>query len=141
MNTIIEKLINAFEADINSDVVKRKDSALMWLFLDAYNRYQEDECDGVNYIFDINKKEDLKCCIDGGLSVAEISDMHYNLVHFFLFNSNGLKYISNFRELLEVIGGDIRNVVAHTIAYATRCEEYAALYEHYVTERMTEFLS
>ena len=43
----------------------------------AYNKYQEDERDGVGYLFCATCEEDIKCCFDGGLKVKEFV-MAYN---------------------------------------------------------------
>ena len=44
--------------------------------LGAYNRWNEDEKDGNRYIFNINDAEDVKCCIDGGLTIKEIAKLY-----------------------------------------------------------------
>lgn len=41
--------------------------------LRAYNTFQESERDGVDYIFNIDRKEDLSCCIEGGMTADEIA--------------------------------------------------------------------
>lgn len=43
--------------------------------LGAYNTYQEDERDGVDYIFDFQNKEDLVSCIQGGLTAEELAEL------------------------------------------------------------------
>lgn len=64
------------------------------LILNAYNRYQEDEKDGVDYIFDLSNKEDIITCVNGGMSVKEIASLHiqnvrdYSMTNFFLFGVN-----------------------------------------------------
>ena len=55
------------------------DTDIFNLVLDVYNKYQENERDGVDYIFDINKKEDLIACIKGGLTARMIQELVNNL--------------------------------------------------------------
>ena len=43
------------------------------MLLLAYNRWQEDEHSGVDYIFNINNPDDLIDCIKGGLTADEIA--------------------------------------------------------------------
>ena len=43
--------------------------------IDVYNTYQEEERDGVDYIFDLQNKEDLCTCIKGGLTAEEIAEL------------------------------------------------------------------
>ncbi len=43
--------------------------------IDVYNTYQEEERDGVDYIFDFQNKEDLCTCIKGGLTAEEIAEL------------------------------------------------------------------
>ena len=69
------------------DVIKKKeianllamkmatDSDIFNLVLDVYNEYQESERDGADYIFDLNKKEDLIVCIKGGLTARMVQEL------------------------------------------------------------------
>lgn len=43
--------------------------------LGVYNKYQEEERDGVDYIFDFQNKEDLVTCIQGGLTSEELAEL------------------------------------------------------------------
>lgn len=43
--------------------------------IDVYNTYQEEERGGVDYIFDLQNKEDLCTCIKGGLTAEEIAEL------------------------------------------------------------------
>lgn len=59
--------------------------------IDVYNTYQEEERDGVDYIFDFQNKEDLCTCIKGGLTAEELAE----LVIMFQ-NDNSEDYTPNF---------------------------------------------
>lgn len=67
-NQIIESVKRSITRDIN-----RNDTKVIEMVLAAYNRYQEDERDGVDYLFDITNQNDLKCMVEGGLNVTEIA--------------------------------------------------------------------
>ena len=41
----------------------------------VYNTYQEEERDGVGYICDLQNKEDLRTCMEGGLTAEEIAEL------------------------------------------------------------------
>lgn len=56
--------------------------------LDAYNRWEEDEHDGCDYIFDIEKTQDLKDCVEGGLTAVEIARMVGKGCKYFCFGTN-----------------------------------------------------
>ena len=51
------------------------DTDIFNLVLDVYNEYQESERDGADYIFDLNKKEDLIVCIKGGLTARMVPEL------------------------------------------------------------------
>ena len=41
----------------------------------VYNTYQEEEREGVGYICDLQNKEDLRTCMEGGLTAEEIAEL------------------------------------------------------------------
>jgi hypothetical protein len=119
------------------DVIKKKeianllamkmvtDSDIFNLVLDVYNEYQESERDGVDYIFDLNKKEDLITCIKGGLTARMIqelgdnldeSDKHYT--QYFYFGCNHPIPISILFEDLKVnLYNYLDELVDYIVAY------------------------
>jgi hypothetical protein len=73
--TLFETLLNCvgtnivnFLNDSNKDYVRK-------VLLNAYNTYQEDERFGVDYIFHIENVDDVKCCIEGGMQINEVSHL------------------------------------------------------------------
>ena len=54
------------------------ESKIFNLVFDAYNEYQESERDGVDYIFNMDNKDDLIACIKGGLTPEHIHGMIEN---------------------------------------------------------------
>lgn len=61
------------------------DHKIFNLVFDAYNEYQESERDGLDYIFNLDNKDDLIACIKGGLTPEHIQQM-------VTYNAMGLKY-------------------------------------------------
>ena len=65
METAILALVNALKRNIANDMHDSKKGEVITRYvLDAYNAYQEQERDGVDYIFNIHNREDLACCVD-----------------------------------------------------------------------------
>ena len=72
MEVYFKQIIESVKRSITRDI-NRNDTKVIEMVLAAYNRYQEDEHDGVDYLFDITNQNDLKCMVEGGLNVAEIA--------------------------------------------------------------------
>lgn len=60
-------IANEFQNFIRSDKIVK--------LLDLYNTYQEDERNGVDYLFCLSKKDDVICCLKGGLALTQLSDL------------------------------------------------------------------
>lgn len=144
METIIKSLVEFIREDLIHDMqCGQCGDDITILVLNAYNRYQEDERDGVDYIFNINKAEDLKCCIDGGMTANEISWVFTESqktaknTPYFMFGQNhkqpemietwdGLKsYLSNF----------LGSVLLCMLAYHDT-DGYKQLYDHCISDYM-----
>ena len=98
------------------------DTDVFNLVLDVYNEYQESERDGVDYIFDLNKKEDLIVCIKGGLTARMVQklvnklDKHYT--QYFYFGCNYPTPISiKFKDLKTNLYNYLDEIVDYIIAY------------------------
>ena len=81
-------------AEVERQIIRDLDEGSERVFkmvLKAYNDYQESERDGVDYIFNINDQEDLKCCVEGGLTAKEIARVYEsqaNATGYFFFGQN-----------------------------------------------------
>lgn len=75
------------------------------MLLNAYNRYQEDEKDGVDYLFNLQSHEDLEHCVKCGMVASEINqlwvegcDMNLNetndIYFFYGYNHKELKVLA-----------------------------------------------
>lgn len=97
---------------------------LISVTLDAYNRYQEAERDGVDYIFNLNNADNLKSCVEGGLTAYEIAEMVKNInekaytpYFFFGVNHKSPKQIKEFKELTDQLIANVEEVVRKALAY------------------------
>lgn len=144
LEALHETIVRSIELDLNNPLKKDE----LQLVLAAYNRYQEDEHDGDNYIFNIDDVDDLKCCVDGGLTAKEIYDMvklnckYFTFGRCTTFDRCTYTIIANSdlftNELRDLLLGYLEDVVWCALKYVSCYNEYAALYEHYVTESVED---
>ena len=136
-NSIVEIMKRRITHDLRND----NTNGVLDMVLNAYNRFQEDERDGVDYIFDITIQNDLKCMVEGGLTVTEIAwawnkIQNEGITPCFHFgcNYNGLEALGTLADLKRNLISWLDEFLPYVIMYVTRCTEYQNLYEHYVTE-------
>lgn len=130
-------LLTKIEEDINYPESRA-------MLLKAYNRYQEDERNGVDYIFNINNQDDLITCIQGGLTAEEIVKFHnrvkswVNPTPHFLFGCNHkeMKPMGS-DNIVDAIVVVLDELIDNIIAYPW-VEEYRAVYTHYITNKIIE---
>lgn len=90
MKETFDKLLEIIKNRIEKEIKWSDD--MLYAVLCAYNKWQEDERDGVDYIFNIDNNKDLECCVRGGMSATDIAwlvdkfkSCHSN---YFLFGNN-----------------------------------------------------
>lgn len=108
------------------------------MLLKAYNRYQEDERDGVDYIFNINNQDDLIACVKGGLTAYEITDFNskFNTPIHFLFDCNHKEMIPMYTDnIINAILSVLDEIIDNVLAYPW-VDEYRAVYTHYITNKI-----
>ena len=134
-NSIVEIIKRRIAHDL------RNGNGALDMVLNAYNRFQEDERDGVDYIFDLVKQNDLKRLVNEGLCATEIALAmrkveKEKLSTFFHFgcNYNGLNALGTLADLKRNLISWLDEFLPYVIMYVTRCTEYQAIYEHYITE-------
>lgn len=138
METIIKNLTSHIIEEIIADFDLNNARAIE-LVLNAYNRYQEDERDGVDYLFNINYKYDLKCCVEGGLTASEIARLYDETTQgatpLFLFGVNyeRPKHITNWEEAKKILLGVIDDVVLYAIAFHA-AQGYKAFFDYYIAD-------
>ena len=118
--------------------LKSHDREMIALVFDANNDYQESCRDGVDYIFDLNKQEDLKCCVDGGLTWKEIIELkEYDIFgknpFFFGHNHTTPVQIKTEDELIGELVTWVEDIVTEVIKTPYAYGSYAQIYTQYVT--------
>lgn len=74
MEKRIEPINEIFKTLVNT-TIDNYDKVVVNHLLNAYNAYQENERNGVDYLFDFENQDDLICCIQGGLTATEIANL------------------------------------------------------------------
>lgn len=112
------------------------------MFLKAYNRWQEDEHNGVDYIFNINNPNDLINCIKGGLTADDIANfVNYTKTYasetpnYFLFGFDHKLQTLSKGHILNLVYYNLDDIVNCIIAYPW-VEEYRAIYVEVVTNKL-----
>lgn len=149
----MEKIINNMVEEIKSRIIRDlkcySNSSIgrnaLQMVLDAYNSYQEEEREGVDYLFNINNKEDLITCIKGGMTSNEIAWLYtqskvVNTTPLFYFGVNyeTPKPVANWESLIKNLIGWLDDILTNVIAYPYALDSYRKLYTHYVTDYMIE---
>ena len=139
IDTMVENIKNAIIRDTD-DVYSTKGDMVLKMVLAAYNDFQESERDGVDYIFDLDNQDDLKCCVEGGLTAKEICGLYHqsqmNTLKYFYFGCNYEKAtpIRTWRELRMNLVAWLDELLPNVLAYPYAYQSYKAIYTAYVTD-------
>lgn len=134
---IMEQLKNKLEevrCIIVNDLSNSSDDSIFTTLLDAYNRYQVDENDSADYIFNTDNKDDIICCLNKGLS---IDDLH-TLINFrnnvnkcyYMFGYN--YKVMNKDEVKDIIFHVLGEIIKKVLTYPY-VKEYRVIYNNYIT--------
>lgn len=110
------------------------------LLLAAYNRWQEDERGGADYLFNIEKPEDVICCLQGGLTIKQLHsllDVNENdgLSHFYFGVNHSTPTMVTTKQLVSILTTNADEIIKYAIAYPS-VDEYKAIYELFITEEI-----
>lgn len=136
LNTELKALIKKIAVCIEQDTTAN-DNELLNELLAAYNTYQEQERDSVDYIFNVNNPQDIICCVKGGLSRNELQNLLNECSEkncdLFLFGVNHptAELMTNVRS--QIKGHALE--IATFIMYNPQC--YQKLYDRYVADPMS----
>ena len=112
--------------------VHRKEEVFNELFK-AYNRYVEDETNGGDYIFNIDDKNDLSCCVNAGLTATQIFGIVSSSCKYFLYGENyPTPRPLTFAEVEGIVRNNIDEVITCILAYPY-VEEYRKVYTRFIT--------
>lgn len=113
---------NVFAKWVNNAIANDDDMTIQ-MIVGAYNAYQENERGSVDYIFDLDNKDDLRTCVEGGLTAKDISKL-YNASQYngctkkFMFGANHPKpSILNKHGLKTTLSSFAEEIIANMIMY------------------------
>lgn len=136
VNTMVESIKSRIILDMR-DVFGVMGFKTFKMVLAAYNTYQESERDGVDYIFNLNDKYDLKCCVEGGLTAQEICGLWLKSQsthsEYFLFGCNYSEpqQFATIGEVRDNLIYWLDDMLPYVLAYP---HLYGKVYEKYVTD-------
>ena len=139
IKTMVQKITGAIINDTRNVFTFEGDLVLK-MVLAAYNDFQESERDGVDYIFDIENTDDLKCCINGGMTAKDICGLHLGSqsqhLRYFYFGCNHptAEPIANWETLRQQLISWLPDLIPNVLAYPFAYESYRLLYQRYVTD-------
>ena len=146
---LAEELADEIKAEIVVELTTKSENELRdWgrfgidlidTLLKAYNRYCEDEKDGIDYLFNLNNKEDLKCIVEGGMTAREIADLYNksNGEGYFFFDCNHEEPypIVGFEKLKSVLLSMLEDITKVIVAYP-EIKEYKVIWDMFVASNM-----
>lgn len=130
MNKTREGMVELIKHDLNEE----NNGKIGGMLINAYNAWQEAERDGVDYIFDIFKQEDLKTAVDCGMTAYEIHTLVGDTTHclgLFFFGQN-YSHPTPIEDVKTLLLANIYEVVDFTLHYPY-CDGCKELYEYYLT--------
>ena len=144
IETMVQKISDAIINDTRN-VYSAEGDMVLKMVLAAYNDYQESERDSVDYIFDIENVNDLKCCIDGGMTAKVICGLYLGSqsqhLRYFYFGCNHPtpKPIANWETLRQQLVSWLPDLIPNVLAYPFAYESYKQLYVRYVTDIIVSY--
>lgn len=144
IETMVQKISDAIINDTRN-VYSAEGDMVLKMVLAAYNDYQESERDSVDYIFDIENNNDLKCCINGGMTAKEICGLYLGSqsqhLRYFYFGCNHQTPmpIANWDELRQQLVSWLPDLIPNVLAYPFAYESYRQLYVRYVTDIIVSY--
>lgn len=145
METIIKNLVNEIKNNLVHDMnCEQTGDDTTMLVLAAYNRYQEDERDGADYIFDMTQWSDINCCAEGGLRPIEFYELfnYYcngKTTRFFMFghSRNHAEAFETWEQLKTYLTNFLNSIIKYMIAFHD-VDGYKQLFDHCIRDYMIQ---
>lgn len=147
INIKTRELIHAVEHKLSAFIVQEFNryipSTEIMPLLNLYNRFQEDERNGVDYLFSISSNEDVMTCLKGGMTINELHSLldeneETSNTPLFFFGENHttprLISVDAFKEQLYTHGYELAECI---VAYPW-VEEYRYFYTKFVTDELID---
>ena len=141
----IDEFVGKIENDVKRELATTSGDngkEFLGIMLRSFNTYCEQQRNGIDYLFDINNSEDLKCCCEGGLGAKDIARLYINFVRnhntpLFAYDENHRhpELVPSWYEAAHIFSAFAREIVIDMLAYPNL---YAELYAHCVTNYIQE---
>lgn len=137
INKMVEEITIKIKHDLDNYPYQGHDYLLV--LLNAYNAWQEDERDGVDYIFNITNKDDVKCCLDGGMEMSEVVSIYNKWKNgttpYFMFGRNhkDAEIFYNPSNFVHQLISSVEDFLPYVITYPYANEAYQKMYSLYIT--------
>jgi hypothetical protein len=133
MRNATKTIIAFIKKNVEDDIRKNGNLTIV---LDAYNRMQEDEYDGFNYIFDLSKQKDLqylveKDMIDAYTIAFVINNPNLYPNRLFTFDGEKNKGMRGIESIECLLLDNLELLIPFVLMYCCRCKEYNDFYERY----------
>lgn len=132
---LTQKLAKFIENEFQNFIENNKIGRL----LDLYNTYQEYERNGVDYLFCLNKTDDVICCLKGGLTLTQLSDLvieneEPQKTTLFYFGENHTKniHLLTIQEFKEQLYHHVAEMAEMIVLYPW-VDAYKYFYETFIT--------
>jgi hypothetical protein len=138
MSDALEFITEFIKKQVKDDF--RKGNGLQ-IVLDAYNRMRDDECAGTDYIFSINKTEDLTYLVQNGMmnaqTIAFVVNTPFRFPNgLFMFHgkaNEGMLPVDNIGNFLL---NSLDTLIPYVLLYVDRVKEYQEFYSRYFTDKV-----
>lgn len=142
LNEIIDNIVNIIKSDLLSDNEDKKEKAFN-ITLKAYNAYQDNERNSVDYIFDANNVEDCKTLAKVGTTLKEYHDavMASEIKSDYFFcgeNYPQITFLSK-TNIFAQIWGNLEDVIKHAMIQPY-LDGYNQLFHNYISYILYEKL-
>jgi hypothetical protein len=139
---IINNIVSNIKSDLSSDNEEKKEKAFN-ITLKAYNAYQDNERDSVDYIFDANNVEDCKVLAKCGTTLKEYHDsvMASEIKSDYFFcgvNHPQITFLSK-TTMFAQIWANLEDVIKHTMVQPN-LDGYNQLFHNYISYMLYEKL-
>lgn len=142
LKEIIVNILTPFIADLTGDNEEKKEKAFN-IGLKAYNAYQENERNGVDYIFNANNVEDCKTLAKCGATLKEYHDAvmasEIESDYFFYGENHSQITFCSKKQVVEQILSYIEDVVKHAMIQPY-LDGYNQLFHNYISYVLYEKL-
>ena len=142
LQEIINNIVSGIKSDLSSDNEDKKEKAFN-IALKAYNAYQDNERNSVDYIFDANNVEDCKALAKVGTTLKEFHDavMTSEIKSDYFFcgeNYPQITFLSK-TKMFAQIWGNLEDVIKHAMIQPY-LDGYNQLFHNYISYILYEKL-